>query len=83
MKYIVINLPRAEDRCRSMSRQFDALGIEFEIFDATDWRDLGEEDWALVDRKSRDREGRRPLSDGMIVCHLSHRKAHEVIFVAV
>ena len=77
MKCIVINLPRAEARRRAMYRQFDALGIEFEIFNAIDWRDLGEEDWALVDRKSRDREGRRPLSDGMVACHLSHRKALE------
>ena len=75
MKCIVINLPRAEARRRAMSRQFDTLGIEFEIFDAIDWRDLSEEDWALVDRKSRDMEGRRPLSDGMVACHLSHRKA--------
>ena len=75
MKCIVINLPRAEARRRAMSRQFDTLGIEFEIFDAIDWRDLSEEDWALVDRKSREMEGRRPLSDGMIACHLSHRKA--------
>ena len=51
--------------------------IAFEIFAGTDWRDLNEEDWALVDRESRDREGRRPLSDGMIACHLSHRKALE------
>ena len=77
MKCIVINLPRAEDRRRAMYRQFDALGIEFEIFDAIDWRDLSEEDWALVDRNSREMEGRRPLSDGMIACHLSHRKALE------
>ena len=75
MKCFVINLPRAEDRRRAMSRQFDALGTKFEIFDATDWRDLNEEDWALVDRISREMEGRRPLSDGMIACHLSHRKA--------
>ena len=72
---IVINLPRAEARREAMRKQFEALGMEFEIFDATDWRELNEEDWALVDRKSRDREGRRPLSDGMIACHLSHRKA--------
>ena len=75
LKCIVINLARAEDRREAMRKQFHDLGIEFEIFDATDWRDLGEEDWALVDRESRDREGRRPLSDGMIACHLSHRKA--------
>ena len=77
MKCFVINLPRAEARREAIRRQFDALGTEFEIFDAIDWRDLGEEDWALVDRKSRDMEGRRPLSDGMIACHLSHRKALE------
>lgn len=75
IKCIVINLPRAKERRLAMRKQFDTFGVEFEILDATDWRDLGEEDWALVDRKSRDREGRRPLSDGMIACHLSHRKA--------
>ena len=77
MKCFVINLPRAEARRQAMYRQFDALSIEFEIFDAIDWRDLSEEDWALVDKKSRDMEGRRPLSDGMVACHLSHRKALE------
>ena len=77
MKCIVINLPRAQARREAMRKQFDALVMEYEIFDATDWRDIGEEDWALVDRESRDREGRRPLSDGMIACHLSHRKALE------
>ena len=79
MKCIVINLPRAEDRRRAMRSQFGALGLEFEIFEATDWRDLDEEDWTLVDRKARDREGRRPLSDGMVACHLSHRKALESV----
>ena len=79
MKCIVINLPRAEARREAMHRQFDALGIESEIFDATDWRELSEQDWILVDRKSRDMEGRRPLSDGMIACHLSHRKALESV----
>lgn len=75
MRCIVINLPRAEARRRSMHRQFDALRMEFEILDGIDWRDLSEREWALVDRKSRDMEGRRPLSDGMVACHLSHRKA--------
>ena len=62
MKCIVINLPRAAARRRAMRSQFEALGIEFEIFNATDWRDLNEEDWTHVDRESRDMEGRRPLS---------------------
>ena len=63
MKCIVINLPRAEARRRAMRQQFDALGIEFEILDVIDWRDLSEADWALVDRKSRNRQGRRVLSN--------------------
>ncbi len=83
MKCIVINLPRADVRREAMRKQFDALSIEFDIFEATDWCDLNEEYWALVGRKSRVREGRRPLSDGMCACYLTHRKTHEVIFVAV
>ena len=79
MKCIVINLPRAEARREAMRRQFYTLGIEFEILDATDWRNLDEEDWAFVDRESRDLEGRRPLSDTMIACHLSHRKAQQSV----
>lgn len=75
MKCIFINLPHAETRRKAMAREFGSLGIEFEIFDAIDWRDQGEEDCSLVDRESREREGRRPLSDGMIACCLSHRKA--------
>ena len=79
MKCIVINLPRAKERREAMYRQFDALDMEFEIFDAIDWRELSEQDWMLVDRKSRDMEGRRPLSEGMVACHLSHRKALESV----
>ena len=77
MRCIVINLPRAEERRRAMSRQLDAIDMEFDILDDIDWRDLNKENWALVDRESRDMEGRRPLSDGMIACYLSHRKALE------
>ena len=83
MKCIVINLPCAEKRRQAVSRQFEAVGLEFEILEAIDWRDLSGEDWALMDRKSRDREGRRSLSIGIIACHPSHRKALGVIFVAV
>ena len=79
MKCIVINLPRAKERREAMSRQFNALDMEFDIFGGIDWRDLSEQDWMLVDRKSRDLEGRRPLSEGMVACHLSHRKALESV----
>ena len=60
-----------------MVKQFNALDMEFEILDGVDGRNLTDQDWMLVDTKSRDMEGRRPLSQGMIGCHLSHRKALE------
>ncbi len=58
-----------------MIEQFRRLGMEFEIFPATDWQDLDEADFALVDAETRRLQGRRPLSDGMIACALSHRRA--------
>ncbi len=74
MKIFVINLPRAEARRNAMSRQFRDLGLTIEFFAGTDWRELSVEDWRKVDRTSREREGRRPLSPGMVACHLSHRR---------
>ena len=62
-----------------MFKQFNALDMEFEILNAVDGRNLTEQDWMLIDTKSRDLEGRRPLSQGMIGCHLSHRKALESV----
>jgi glycosyl transferase family 25 len=58
-----------------MTRQFKRLDIEFETLDATDWRNLTKHDYENVDRETRDKQGRRPLSPGMIACHLSHRRA--------
>ena len=58
-----------------MTQQFNWLDIEFEILEATDWRDLTEQDYGNVDWEARNKEGRRPLSPGMIACHISHRKA--------
>ena len=74
MNIFVINLPRAEARRNAMSRQFRDLGLTFEFFAGTDWRELSAEDWLEVDRKTRASEGRRPLSPGMVACHLSHRR---------
>ncbi len=75
MKIYVINLERAAERRIAMRRQFDELGLRFEFFPGTDWRELTEEDWQEVDRDGRAREGRSPLSPGMVACHLSHRRA--------
>ena len=65
-----------------MYKQFcslDPLDVQFEFLPGIDGRNLTEGDLALVDTKSRDREGRRPLSQGMIGCHLSHRKALDIV----
>ncbi|MYH02839.1 MAG: glycosyltransferase family 25 protein [Nitrospira sp. SB0675_bin_23] len=75
MQVLCINVLRASDRRAAMIEQFHRLGISFEIFPGTDWRDLNKKDFAQVDAKTRWWEGRRPLSDGMIACALSHRRA--------
>lgn len=77
VKCLVINLPRAKARLQAIAEQFSKLDIDFETLEATDWRDLNEQDYEHVDRDARDKEGRRALSPGMIACHLSHRKAME------
>ena len=58
-----------------MTEQVNGLDIEFETLEAIDWRDLTEQDYENVDRETRDKEGRRPLSPGMIACHISHKRA--------
>ncbi len=75
MQVLCINVPRASDRRAAMIEQFHRLDMAFEIFPATDWQDLDEADFALVDAEARRRQGRLPLSDGMIACALSHRRA--------
>ncbi len=75
VKCIVINLLRAKDRLQAIAGQFNKLDIDFETLEATDWRDLNEQDYEHVDRDARDKEGRRALSPGMVACHLSHRRA--------
>ncbi len=75
MQVLCINVPRSSDRRAAMIEQFRRLGMAFEIFSATDWQNLDEADFALVDAETRRRQGRCPLSDGMIACALSHRRA--------
>ena len=75
MKCIVISLPRAEVRRQAITQQFQSLKMRFELLEAVDWRRIGQQERMLVDREARKREGRRSLSDGMIACYLSHRKA--------
>ncbi len=81
MRAVVINLPRAADRRRRAAETFRVAGVDYEFFAATDWRCLTDSDLRIVDREERARQGRRPLSLGMIACWLSHRRVREA-FVA-
>ena len=54
---LCINVPRAADLRAAMIEQFRRLGMAFEIFPATDWRNLDEADFALVDAEARWRAG--------------------------
>ena len=81
MQVLCINVARASDRRAAMIEQFHRLGMAFEIFPATDWQNLKEADFALVDAETRRRQGRRPLSDGMIAASVSHRRALHYMIV--
>ena len=75
MLCIVINLERAEARRRAMARQLSNLDLDVSWLVATDWRNLNDESWRIVDRETRRREGRRPLPPGAVACAISHRRA--------
>ena len=75
MRIILINLARAPERRRKMAQQFAALGLNYEILEATDGRMLTDADRALVDHRRRRRITPYPLTDNEIGCWLSHRRA--------
>ena len=77
MRNIVINLSRAHERKRSVTKQFRSTGMSCEFFAAIDWQDLTDQQLALVDRNGRVLHGRRELRLGQIACWLSHRKVLE------
>ena len=75
MKITVINLARAVARRQAMTEMLGALGMEFEILEATDWKELTEQSHLLVDTATRERQGQKPLSQSMIATVTSHRRA--------
>ncbi len=80
MKHYVINLERAAGRRHAVTKAFADRGLEFEMLSGFDWKLLKEEDYAIVDRRVRDRQGKRPMRPGAIGCWLSHREAmHRLI----
>ena len=70
----VINLPRAKNRRQRITNQFAKVGLKPEFHEAVDGRRLTEEDYAQVDRRTRQRMGLRPQADGSIANWLSQRQ---------
>ena len=73
MRIVLINLERAAERRRRMAVEFGRLGIEYQIWAATDACTLTVEDRTLVDRNARRRLGLYPIPDGSLANTLSQR----------
>ena len=74
MRIVLINLDRASRRRTEMAREFDAVGLSYEIKSAIDGRCLSPDHLAQVDREGRRRLGLRPHDNGSIACWLTHRE---------
>lgn len=74
MRIALINLERAAHRRAEMAREFDALGLRYEIQSAIDGRRLSPDHLAQVDWEGRRRLGLRPQDNGSIACWLTHRE---------
>ena len=79
MRIFVINLARAKYRRQPMSQQFAKLGLEPEFHEAVDGRHLTREQYAEVDRSTRQRMGLKPQADGSIANWLSQRQVMQEI----
>lgn len=74
MRMFVINLARAKDRKQRVTQQFAEVGLKPEFYEAVDGRQLTKEDYAQVDRRTRQRMGLRQQADGSIANWLSQRQ---------
>lgn len=75
--YLCINLPRAEERRRTVSAQAARVGIEVQFVEAIAGKDLPAE-VAEYDRKKRFATFNYDLMPNEIACILSHKKAMRV-----
>ena len=72
MRNVVISLRRATERRERMAREFAAVGLNYEIFDAVDGENLSPSDLALVDNEARRRLGLRQANNRELACWISH-----------
>lgn len=76
----VISLADAGARRVSLVAALDALGLEWELFEAVDGRrGLGPVWESLIDRAGAAKAMGRPLTNGEFGCALSHRGIYEII----
>ncbi len=75
MKIYVINLLRALDRRAKMEVQAEQFGVRLDFIEATDGRQLTEQQRSCADLGARRYVSKYPLTDNEIGCWLSHRKA--------
>ncbi len=75
MRIVLINLKRASERRARMAREFGALGLDYEIKQAVDGRNLSAEHLAQVDRDARRQLGLYPQANGSIANWLTQREA--------
>jgi len=68
----VINLKRSSDRRASIAAQLDELGIDFEVFPATDGARLSPSELAHYDEQYVIDQIARPMSPSEVGCYLSH-----------
>ena len=74
VKIVVISLERAAERRRRIVSDLRALGLDFELRDAVDGRNVPPDCEALIDRAGSRRDG-RPIRMGSIANWLSQRQA--------
>ena len=70
VKILLINLVSSKDRLEEQKKQFNQLGLKFELFPATSIHDFSEEQYLDLAFN-----GQRPLKQSELACFLSHKRA--------
>ena len=71
-KTFLINLPRATERRQKMEEQLAALNLPYELFNAVDGRERGEELLKRLDKRAFERNAGRKVLMGELGCYASH-----------
>lgn len=73
--YLAINLPRSGERRQSILAQAEKFGIDLQIVDAVDGKDIVVQEMDCYDLNTRRRYFYTDLTSNEVACVLSHRKA--------